>query len=60
MEKYGVVQYGDACKIYDKETDEYLADDFENIHKAKAFIKNKLHACSECGKITPEGLENEN
>lgn len=59
IEKYGVVQYGDACKVYDKETYEYLADDFENIHKAKAFIKNKLSQSATCGKIAT-GEKNEN
>jgi hypothetical protein len=32
-----------------------LADDFENIHKAKAFIKNKLSRSQECGKIATGG-----
>lgn len=59
LEKYGVVQYGDSCKIYNRETGENLADDFENIHKAKAFIKNKLSRSQECGKIATGG-NNEN
>jgi hypothetical protein len=32
----------------------------ESYRAALNSAKNKLHACKECGKITPEGLENEN
>lgn len=58
LERYSVFEHGDTARILDKETGEHIGS-FENIHKAKAFIKNKLHACATCGKITSEA-NNEN
>jgi hypothetical protein len=60
LARFGVVECGDVCKIHDKETGEYIGS-FENIHKAKAFIKNNLAKAAMCGKIDSELSEtNEN
>ena len=53
LERYSVFEHGDAARILDKETGEYIGS-FENIHKAKAFIKNNLAKAATCGKITTE------
>lgn len=58
LERYSVFEHGDTARILDKETGEHIGS-FENIHKAKAFIKNNLAKAATCGKITSEA-NNEN
>lgn len=50
LERYSVFEHGDAARILDKETGEHIGS-FEDIHKAKAFIKNNLAKAAMCGKI---------
>lgn len=58
LERYSVFEHGDAVRILDKETGEHIGS-FEDIYKAKAFIKNNLAKAAMCGKIDSE-LTNEN
>ena len=54
LERYSVFEHGDTARILDKETGKHIGS-FENIHKAKAFIKNKLSQSATCGKIATGG-----
>ena len=58
IERYSAFEHGDAARILDKETGEHIGN-FEDIYKAKAFIKNNLAKAAMCGKIDSE-LTNEN
>lgn len=58
LKRYSVFEHGDTARILDKETGEHIGS-FENIHNAKAFIKNNLVKAATCGKITSEA-HNEN
>ena len=58
LERYSVFEHGDAARILDKETGEYIGS-FEDIYKAKAFIKNNLAKSATCGRIDSE-VEYEN
>jgi len=53
LERYSVFEHGDAARILDKETGEHIGN-FEDIYKAKAFIKNNLAKAAKCGKIDSE------
>ena len=58
LERYSAFEHGDAARILDKETGEHIGS-FEDIHKAKAFIKNNLAKAAKCGMIDT-GETNEN
>ena len=58
LERYSVFEHGDAARILDKETGEHIGN-FEDIYKAKAFIKNNLAKSATCGRIDT-GETNEN
>lgn len=50
LERYSAFEHGDAARILDKETGEHIGS-FEDIHKAKAFIKNNLAKAAKCGMV---------
>jgi hypothetical protein len=58
LERYSAFEHGDAARILDKETGEHIGS-FEDIYKAKAFIKNNLAKAAKCGMVDT-GETNEN